>query len=191
MTPQMCLDIIVPMIRASLRTLSRKLSERDLFAGQIEEALGTREPERAEAILKEKAPLEVLRILEKANSGACSGYKNVVRGARRQLDTWETAILGVALLAIILVGAGIVLTLLRFRLPAVVLNGLSIVSISIGFYLYVLARRLRNEIERYLRWQDEHCRDARILSRVASATSKISVDEAHEVIKNLLFTEEA
>jgi hypothetical protein len=179
------------MIKASLRTLSRKLSERDLFAGQIEEALGTREPERAEAMLKEKAPFEVLRILEKANSGACSGYKNIVRGARRRLDTWETAILGAAILAIIFAGAGIVLTLLRLWLPVVVLAGLSIVSIGVGLYLYVLARRLRNEIERYLRWQDEHCRDARILSQLASATSKIGVDEAHEVIKNLLFSEEA
>lgn len=179
------------MIRATLGTLTKKLSEQDIFAGQIEEALGTREPERVEAALQEKGPFEVLRILEKANSGACSGYKTIVRGARRQLDTWETAILGVAILAIIFVGVGIVLSLLRLRLPTVVMGGLGIVSIGIGFYLYVLARRLRNQIERYLKWQDEHCRDARILSLLAGATNKIGVDEAHEVIKNLLFSEEA
>lgn len=179
------------MIRVTLETLTKKLSERDVFAGQIEEALGTREPERVEAMLKEKAPFDVLRILEKANSGACSGYKIIVRGARRQLDTWETAILGVAVLAIIFVGAGIVLSLLRLRLPTVVLGGFGIVSIGIGFYLYILTRRLRGEIERYLKWQDEHCLDARILSLLAGAINKIGVDEAHEVIKNLFFSEEA
>lgn len=178
------------MIQATVATLTKKLHERPLFGDQIEQALGTRKPEEVEALLKEKPPLEALRILEKTNRDTAQGYKGRLRGARRQLDSWETQILMVGAAGMFLILIAIILTIFSLNIAALVFDAFAFAAFGADVLLYIKARRLRSEVENYSDWLNEHTRDSRLLSLIANAVGKISVDEAQTVLMNLLFAEE-
>lgn len=156
----------------------------------IELELGSRDPEKIESLLREKPPLEAMRIIERINAEACGKYKTSIRVDRRTLDSWDTMMLVAGTAAAVLVAIAIILTAFSARTAAIVIEILALIGGAGSAYLMLRTKRLRLEIDRSITIQNEHCQDAAQLSLLSGALTGTGIEESQRLITRLLFTEE-